>query len=105
MTLRHVTSIHHVMVTLYGNVFPPPFLLISRSFSSFLLSFLNLTSLAFEFCSLSPSTMASLTDYVDFSQSSLKGASDIMRELKHVILTDTFAVVAVSIAFNPIFWK
>lgn len=49
--------------------------------------------------------MASLTDYVDLSQSSLKGASDIMRELKHVILTNNFAVVAVSIAFNPIFWK
>ena len=72
-------------VTLYCTVTRPPFLLISSAFPP-LLFFFSQPHLAFSLrflriiSSASPLffTMASLTDFVDFSQSSLKGMSDII---------------------------
>lgn len=51
--------------------------------------------------------MAALTDFVDFSQLSLQGMFDIIFAglTCDSNLCWPFAVTALSIAFNPIFWK
>lgn len=51
------------------------------------------------------SIMASLTDFVDFSQSSLHSMSDIIHLSALHANGPGYSVTAVSIAFNPIFWK